>query len=291
MNKLFNIRELDRKDFPKRLLEIPDCPKKLYIRGELPPEEHKYLCVVGSRKYSEYGRQAVEKLIGGLRGYPVVIVSGLALGIDSIAHRAALSVGLTTIAVPGSGLDPKVLYPASHVGLAEKIVETGGALISEFEPNFRATPYSFPQRNRIMAGLSDAVLVVEAELKSGTLITSKYATEYNRDVYTIPGSIFSGTSSGPHMLIRLGATPITSSVELLEALGFKPEANSQQLKASSYKDCSPEELKIIDLLKTPTPRDELIRALGMSPRDANTLLSIMEIKGLIKESMGEIHLA
>ncbi len=275
--------------FPKRLKEIPDPPEKLYLRGNLPPEECKHLCVVGSRKYSEYGRQAVEKLITGLRGYPVVIVSGLALGIDSIAHRAALDTGLLTIAVPGSGLDPKVLYPSSHAQLADKIVEAGGALISEFEPSFQAEPWSFPQRNRIMAGLSDAVLVAEAELKSGTLITSKYATEYNRDVLTIPGSIFSQTSAGPHMLIRLGATPIASSSELLSALGF--ETTNYELKTNNYSDCSPEEKKIIALLQTPLPRDELIRALGMATRDANALLSIMEIKGLIKEMMGEIYLA
>ena len=229
----------------------------------------------------------VEKLIEGLRGYPVVIVSGLALGIDSIAHRTALLAGLKTIAVPGSGLDQKVLYPSSHRQLADKILSANGALLSEFEPTFRATPYSFPQRNRIMAGLSDAVLVIEAELKSGTLITSKYATDYNRDVLTIPGSIFSQTSAGPHMLIRLGATPIGTSEELLEALGFKSKIPTER----DYSDCLPEELKIIEMLKTSSDRDTLIRMLGMATRDANALLSLMEIKGLIKESVGEIHLA
>jgi len=286
----FKIRELNKSDFPKRLQEIADPPKKLYLRGEFPPEDYKYLCVVGSRKYSEYGRQVVEKLIAGLRDYPIVIVSGLALGIDSLAHHAALSANLKTIAVPGSGLDSKILYPASHRQLADKIVESGGCLLSEFEPTFRPTAYSFPQRNRIMAGLSDAVLIIEAELKSGTLITSKYATEYNRDVYTVPGSIFSSTSAGPHMLIRLGATPITSSAELLEALGISPSI-PEASNAERYKDCSPEELKIIACLKAPTSRDQLVRALGTSARETNTLLSIMEIKGIIKESFGEIHLS
>ncbi|MSU55431.1 MAG: DNA-protecting protein DprA [Candidatus Taylorbacteria bacterium] len=288
-NNIFTLRTIITKNFPKRLLEIPDCPKKLYVQGNFPPEEHKYLCVVGSRKYSEYGKHVTEKLIAGLRGYPVVIVSGLALGIDSIAHRAALLVGLKTIAVPGSGLDPKILYPASHKQLAEKIVSSGGCLLSEFEPNFKATVYSFPQRNRIMAGLSDAVLVVEAELKSGTLITSKFATEYNRDVLTIPGSIFSSTSAGPHMLIRLGATPITTSAELLTALGFDGTLNLKT--AVNYDDCSPEEKKIIALLSNPLPRDELIQELGISTSEANTILGMMEIKGLIKESMGEIRLS
>ncbi|MSR78793.1 MAG: DNA-protecting protein DprA [Candidatus Taylorbacteria bacterium] len=283
------IREIVRSDFPRRLTEMVDCPKKMYIKGTLPPDDYKWLSVVGARKYSEYGKQAVEKLISGLRGYPIVIVSGLALGIDSIAHRASLDAGLKAVAVPGSGLDPKVLYPASHKQLAEKIVSRGGCLLSEFEPMFRPTSYSFPQRNRIMAGLSDAVLIVEAELKSGTLITSKFATEYNRDVLTIPGSIFSNTSSGPHMLLRLGATPITTSAELLDALGFDGTLNLKT--ATNYDDCSPEEKKIIALLSNPVPRDELIQELGISTSEANVLLGMMEIKGLIKESMGEIRLA
>ncbi len=283
------IKILEKKDFPKRLLEITDPPEHLYIRGTLLPEESKYLCVVGARKYSEYGKQAVEKLIAGLRGYPIVIVSGLALGIDSIAHRAALLAGLKTLAVPGSGLDPKVLYPASHKQLAEKILAAGGCLLSEFEPTFRPTAYSFPQRNRIMAGLSDAVLVVEAELKSGTLITSKFATEYNRDVFIIPGSIFSPTSAGPHMLIRLGATPVTSSAELLEALGFDGTLGLKS-KTANYSDCSAEELHVINLLIEPKPRDELIQTLGLSTSEANVLLGMMEIKGLIKESMGLVRL-
>lgn len=285
-----NIRTLNRKEFPKRLLEIPDFPKKLFLKGKLPPEKSKYLAVVGSRKYSEYGKNAVEKLIAGLRGYPIVVVSGLALGIDSIAHRVAMDSNITTIAVPGSGLDESVLYPSSHRQLANKIVEKGGALISEFEPQFKATAYSFPQRNRIMAGLSDAVLVVEAELRSGTLITSKYATEYNRDVFAVPGSIFSSNSAGPHMLIRLGATPVTSSSELLDALGFQT-ASELGLNNSRFDDCSSSELKIINILKEPTTRDEIIRKLNIPTREANTTISIMEIKGLIVESFGQIRLA
>lgn len=280
---------LKPKSFPHRLVQIPDCPKKLYLEGKLPPEDYKYLCVVGSRKYSEYARQAVEKLISGLRGYPIVIVSGLALGIDAIAHESALGAGLITIAVPGSGLDPKVLYPRSNFGLAKKIISAGGAMLSEFEMDFKATAWSFPQRNRIMAGLSDAVLVAEAELRSGTLITSKFATEYNRDVFSIPGSIFSKTSEGPHMLIRLGATPITSSVELLEALGFEITDNSQQT-THNYSDCTAEERIVINFLDTPTLRDELIQKLGLPTSKANVLLSMMEVKGLIKESGGEIRL-
>ena len=294
MLKDFEIEILEGEAIPEMLREIADPPKKLYIQGKLPSPETKLLCVVGSRKYTQYGKDVCEKLISGLRGYNICIVSGLALGIDGIAHKAALEAGLKTIVVPGSGLHESVLYPSTHKLLAEKILEARGALISEFEPKFRATPYSFPQRNRIMAGMSHAVLVIEAEIKSGTLITSKFATEYNRDVLTVPGSIFSKNSEGPNMLIRLGATPVRNSEDILEALGFPGRAGKineepQNLELK-YSDCSPEELLVIKILVEPMEKDELIRALKMPVSKASTIISIMEIKGLIKESMGEIFL-
>ena len=189
----FPITSIRPKDISELLPEIPECPKSLRIQGEFPVRE-KYLAVVGSRKYSEYGKAVCEHLIKGLAGQSVCIVSGLALGIDGIAHRAALSAGLATIAIPGSGLSSKVLYPSTHRGLAQMILEKGGCLISEFEDDFIATPWSFPQRNRIVVGISHATFVIEAELKSGTLISSKYAIDFNRDVFTIPHSIFSKTS-------------------------------------------------------------------------------------------------
>ncbi|MEK7107695.1 MAG: DNA-processing protein DprA [Patescibacteria group bacterium] len=278
--------------WPPLLKEIPDPPEKLYIRGVVPDWNQKFLCVVGARRFTSYGKETCEKLITGLRGYPITIVSGLALGIDSIAHKAALAAGLKTLSVPGSGLASEAIHPRIHRVLADKIVEAGGALLSEFEPDFRATLWAFPQRNRIMAGLANATLVVEAEKKSGTLITAKLATDYNRDVLTIPGSIFSPNSEGPHLLIRLGATPITSPAELLEALGFKTEAkNSQAQLALAYADCSPDEKKILELLREPLARDILIGKLNFPASRINALLSVLEIKGLIKESMGELHLA
>lgn len=284
------IQKLLPEEFPSRLKEIADPPEHLYVQGTLPPEGHKWLTVVGSRKYSNYGKESAEMLIDGLRGYPIVVVSGLALGIDAIAHRAALSAKLLTVAVPGSGLDRRVLYPSGNRRLADEILEARGALLSEFEPDFRATTWSFPQRNRILAGLSDAVLVVEAEQKSGALITSKFATEYNRDVFTVPGSIFSSASAGPHMLIKLGATPVTTSVELLEALGFRLTTDNSQPTTRNYSECSEEEKKVVALLQNPMPKDELIDALDIPIGRANALLSLMELKGLIKESMGEIRL-
>jgi DNA processing protein len=282
------IRKLNQNEFPKALLEIPQPPKTLYIRGNLPEGNFTYLTVVGSRKYTSYGKEVCQKLIHGLRGYPIIIVSGLALGIDSIAHRSALNVGLPTIAFPGSGLDNFTIHPQTNVRLAEEIENSGGCLISEFEPDFKATLYSFPQRNRLMAGISKAVLIIEAEERSGTLITARMALDYNRDILVVPGSIFSSNSNGTNWLIRQGAIPITSSEDILEVLGFpieKPKLNDEE----KYADCSKEEMKIIELLREPLERDELVRASGMDIAKANALLSIMEIKELIKEELGEIR--
>jgi len=286
-----SIRVLLPAEFPAMIREINDPPKKLHLIGELPTSDVKYLTVVGARRYTSYGKDTCEKIIAGLTGYPISIVSGLALGIDGIAHNAALSAGLHTIAVPGSGLSDNVLYPSTHKRLAKEIISAGGALLSEFEPDFRATKWSFPQRNRIMAGMSHAVLVIEAQEKSGTLITSRLATEYNRDVCTVPGSIFSKNSAGPHMLIRLGATPVRSAEDILEVLHLKTDEENSKATEKDYSDCSPEELKIISLLSSePLERDELIRASSFSITQANTILSLMEIKGLVKESGGKICL-
>jgi len=287
--KDFKIYIIKKDKMPEMLREISDCPEKLFVQGTMPSKNTKLLCVVGSRKFTPYGKEVCEKLISGLRGYDIAIVSGLALGIDGIAHESAMNAGLKTIAVPGSGLSEKVLYPRANVQLANKILKSGGAILSEFEMDFAATPYSFPQRNRIMAGLSHATLVIEAEIKSGTLITSKLATEYNRDVFAVPGSILSKNSEGPNMLIRLGATPIRSSKDILEMLGFNIDEEPQNLELK-YSDCSPEELFIIEILKTPMSKDDLIRKAKMPISKISAIISILEIKGLVKESMGEMRL-
>lgn len=284
------IRKLSKKDFPKSLLEIPEPPENLYIIGELPPPDYVYLCVVGSRKFTSYGKEACEKIITGLKGYPIVIISGLALGIDSIAHKKASSVGLKTIVFPGSGLSPSAMYPKTNIRLAEEIVRSGGCLVSEFEPDFKATLWSFAKRNRLMAGISKAVLIIEAEEKSGTMITARLATEYNKDVLAVPGSIFSPNSKGTNKLIRLGAMPVTSAEDVLDALGFNIEKDESH-QGKLFEDLSEEEKKIIEILREPIPKDELIKKLNFPIHEANTLLSVLEIKGLIKEELGEIKLA
>lgn len=283
------IRKLANKEFPKVFLEIPQPPKNLWVVGEMPKENLIYLCVVGSRKFTSYGRECCQKIITGLKGYPIVIVSGLALGIDAIAHKTALSVGLKALVFPGSGLSKEAMYPKTNAELAQEIVEKGGCLISEFEPNFKATLWSFGKRNRLMAGISKATLVIEAGERSGTLITARLTTEYNRDLLVVPGSIFSETSKGTNMLLRLGATPITSSEDVLDALGF-PKEKSKEKQAKLFLDLLPEEKKVINLLREPVARDDLIRAMKMSTQDAQALLSIMEIKNLIQEENGEVRI-
>lgn len=287
----YQIKKLNRKDWPPLLEEINQKPEKLFYAGKIPDWSRKLLCVVGARKNTSYGKEAVETFIEGLRGYPVTVVSGLALGIDSIAHRAALKNNLPTIAVPGSGLSPEVLHPQSHLRLAEEIVEKGGCLLNEFEPEFKATQWSFPQRNRIMAGMSHATLVIEAERKSGTLITARLATEYNRDVLALPGSIWNSTSEGPHLLVRLGATPIRDSDDILEALHIESHSAEAPRDEEKYFDCSEKEMAIIKILSEPLPRDEILRRTGFPVGETQTLLSLLELKGLIKETLGEIRLA
>jgi len=283
-----DIYKLKPEQYPEGLNEIPQPPKTLYIRGKLPSEDVIYLAVVGSRKYTSYGKDICEKLIRGLKGYPIVIVSGLAIGIDTIAHRAALENGLTTISFPGSGLDNNILYPRANIKLAQEIINKGGCLISEFEPNAISQLYFFPQRNRLMAGISKAVLIIEAEEKSGTLITARMAVDYNRDVLAVPGSAFSSNSNGTNHLIKQGATPVINSSDVLEALGFEIEKEKRSDK-EKYADCGKDEMKIIELLREPMERNDLIRELDMNIGPANALLSIMEIKDLIKEELGEIR--
>ena len=275
---------LAHEEFPQQLREIPQPPKRLYLSGRLfASPETVFLTVVGARKHSSYGRDVCETVIAGLAGYDITIVSGLALGIDAIAHNAAINAGLHTVAIPGSGLDEDVLYPRTNVLLAKRILEHGGGLLSEFPPDTKAAPWTFPQRNRIMAGLSKATLLVEAEEKSGTMITARMTTDYNRDVLAVPGSIFSPLSNGPNRLITLGATPIHSSADVLTALGFTENDTSKQLELD-FSGLSEYEQRIMEALTAPKRRDLLIEEVGLAVSDGNIILMKMEIAGLIKET-------
>ncbi len=272
-------------EIPERLREINDPPKKLYIEGNLPKGDFKYLAVVGSRNFTSYGKAACEEIIAGLTGYPIVIISGLALGIDAIAHEAALRHGLLTMALPGSGISEKAIAPRTNFLLSRKILQAGGCVMSELEPEAMAAVWTFPRRNRIMAGLCDAVLLIEAKEKSGTLITARLAMEYNRDVLVVPGEIFSETSKGTNKLLLDGAHPCLSAKEVLEMLGFK----ERELVEKTYDDCTDAEKAVLKLLYEPMAKESLLLQYEGSVTELNMALSLLELKGHIKETMGEIR--
>lgn len=280
------LKKLDRNEYPQQFLETPDPPKELYLEGTLPPPETALLAVVGSRAYTPYGKRACEHIIEGLAGAPIAIVSGLALGIDGIAHEVAMRARLPTIAIPGSGLDRSVLYPRSHVSLANRIVQSGGALLSEFAPNERATVYSFPKRNRLMAGISRGVLIIEATEKSGTLITARLALDYNRDVFVVPHSIFSESGKGSLKLLKDGAIPVTSASDILKYWGLETAPPSA---AHIPENLSAEETLVLTLLAEPLSKDELVARSAIPVSELNILLSIMELKGLIKDELGLVR--
>jgi len=260
------------------LLETPQPPKELWYQGKLPSPELKLLAVVGSRQYTTYGQQVIEHLFSGLAGFPIGIISGLALGIDRLAHEAALKNNLYTLAVPGSGLDESVLYPASHKSLAKKILESGGGLLSELSPQTPAAPWTFPQRNRIMAGLAQATLLIEAGEKSGTLITARLAVDYNRELLAVPGSIFSKNTYGTHQFLKLGATLVTDSSDILDVFNIKADPKDKKVTTV---DLTPEEKKVITLLHEPQEKDTLLRSLSLPAAQANILLMHMEMQGYI----------
>ena len=283
-----DLKQLRPEDFPPLLRQISDPPKKLYVRGELPSTEKQWLTIVGSRALTPYGIAVCKHLIEGLRGYPIVVVSGLAYGADAAAHKAALEVGLPTVAVPGSGLGWDVLYPRANVGLAREILKAGGALLSEEEPETKAADWTFPKRNRVMAGLSRATLIIEAKELSGSLITARLTIEYNRELLVVPGSIFSEESKGTHQFLRLGAAAVTSPDDILVALGLEKRTNENL--TSLREDLSDEERRVIEIIAAPLSRDQLIKALELPITEANVLLSTMEIKGLIVEELGVVRI-
>ncbi|MEK9175646.1 MAG: DNA-processing protein DprA [Patescibacteria group bacterium] len=264
--------------FPARLREIPIPPQKISVWGKLPTEGN-FLGIVGTRRCTAYGEEIVRKIVAGLVPHNFIIVSGLAVGIDTIAHKAALENNIPTIAVLGSGLSPNVLYPKQNVRLANEIASRGGAVISEHEFETIATTWSFPQRNRIISGLSSAVLVVEAPQKSGALNTAKFALDQNRDVCAVPGSIFAPNSTGSNKLIKQGAHLIESAEDILRL--YNIEIDEAQ-NATLFDDISPEEKNILSVLTEPMDVDMLIRKSKIPTSSAHAIIGLMEIRGIIK---------
>lgn len=277
------VKILLQEEFPRLLKETPFPPELLYIKGNLPDENLIHIAVVGTRKCSNYGKEACEKIVSDLAQYKIVIVSGLAIGIDAISHKNAILNNTQTIGVLGCGLKDDVFYPKENHRLAREIVEKGGCVISEYPYSMKAARWTFQQRNRIVAGLSRGTFVVEAPEKSGALITANFAVDYNRDVFVLPGSIFSENSKGTNKLMKSGAIPVTSAEDILQHFGIETKSAEKEF------NLSPIEEKIISALIEPMPKDELIRKTGLLAKDINPTLSILEIRGIIKESGGEIY--
>lgn len=272
----------DSPGYPQRLKEIYDYPPVLYIRGELLPEDECCLAVVGTRRATVYGRQVTEEIVADLARNKVTIVSGLARGIDSIAHRAALGVSGRTIAVFASGLD--IVYPAENAKLAREIMEHG-ALVSEYPLGIRPKADNFPRRNRIMSGMSLGVLVVEAGESSGALITASQALEQNREVFAVPGSILSPNSRGTNRLIQEGAKLVMNCADILEELNLSMVA--QQLEMKELAPANEIESRLLkELTAEPVHIDEVCRRSGLPMATVSSTLAIMELKGMAKQVGG-----
>ena len=261
-------------NYPILLEDIPSPPAQLFLHGQLPPQAV-MVAIVGSRKCSDYGQAATYQLAYELARAGVVIVSGLALGVDTVAHTAALEAGGTTLAVQACGWDQ--IYPAANRGLAEQILRQGGGIISEYEKGMPALKQNFPARNRIIAGLCVATIVTEAAARSGALITANFALQQNRQVMAVPGNITNPLSAGPNNLLKAGATPITGSSDVLAALNFQIEQTQPTAPSSQ------EEAAILELLKQGCRTTQaLIERSGLSAQQFASIISLMEITGQVR---------
>ncbi len=281
----YNIKIITIKDkeYPTLLKQIYGPPATLYYKGKWPENIGFCLAVVGSRKYTSYGKQAVEHFTRPLARAGLVITSGLALGIDALAHLACLKENGATIGVLGSGLGQ--IYPASNRYISEKILNSNGLIISEYPLNSPPLSYHFPQRNRIISGLSLGTLIIEASIKSGASITAKLALEQGREVFAVPGSVFNPNSEGTNNLIKEGARPVSSAEEIIEALELK---NIKSLvKARQASPQTPQEEKILSVLtREPSHANAIARDLKLDTATINATLLTMELKGMIRNLGG-----
>ncbi len=272
-------------DYPALLKGISSPPKTLYARGKFISDEA-CIAVVGTRRCSDYGKSAAFSIVQGLIDAGVTIISGLAPGIDTVAHEIAVENGARTIAVLGTGLDKKSIYPQTNVVLADRIVENNGLLLSEYPPGTPGAKYTFPQRNRIISGLSHGVLIIEAKEKSGSLITADWAKKQGRAVFAVPGPIHSQNSRGCNALIKQGALLVDSAEDILKALNIAPRKARPRRAA----DADAEEAKIIGALtEEPLDADKIIIRTGLPAKKILSLLPVMEIKGLIRDLGGGVY--
>lgn len=266
-------------EYPGMLLHIPSAPPLIYVRGQIAPNDTLTVAVVGTRSPTSYGRDVAQQLVAELVAAGVTIISGLAIGIDQIAHSAALRAGGRTIGVLPCGID--MVYPDRHRKLATQICESG-ALVSEFSFGTRPLPQLFPVRNRLISGLARAVLIIEARPGSGALITADYALEQGRDVLAVPGPIYSLTSEGPHRLIRNGAGLVTSARDVLEALNMEYMV-TQPLERAALPEEDDERRVLALLSREPQHIDELSRTSSLAVQHIASMLTLLELKGYVRQ--------
>ncbi len=273
-----NSNSPDEHNFTQITASIAKPPKRLYFIGKLPETSVISVAIVGTRKPTAYGKEVAHQLAFELAKQGILIISGLALGIDSIAHKGALEAGQPTIAVLANGVDKP--YPASHTQLAKQIVNSGGALISEYKPGTPPLPHQFLARNRIVSGLSQAVIVVEAAKRSGTLSTVSHALDQGKEVFAVPGNITSPLSVGCNMLIKQGATPINSSQDVLDVIApSKSQSSQSQMPLGD----TPPEQSILELLQEGVRDGEILLIKSkLEAKDFNQTLSMLEIKGQVR---------
>ncbi len=281
---------LSNHDYPALLKEIPLPPAVLYYVGRLPKPREILIAVVGSRKFSSYGKHCVEKIAGDLTLRGIRIISGMAIGIDTLSHKICLKNGRATFAVLGCGLDQ--IYPASNQQLAQEIIQNGG-LMSEYPPGFKVFKQNFYARNRIISGLSQGVVIIEAHLKSGTFITANHALDQNREVFAVPGEIFAQSSQGCHRLIQAGAKLVTSAQDILEEFRIPlPDGKeNSSFESSVRKPRNKTQNKIMDFLSPqPIPIDKLIFLTKLETNVLLANLTEMELDGLVKKNGEEYYL-
>lgn len=278
-------------DYPRRLLNCYDSPTLLFYKGTADLNASKVLAIVGTRSNTEYGKQFTEKLIKDLSEQEILIISGLAHGIDALAHKAALKNGLATVGVVGHGLDK--VYPLENTGLAKDIVKEGGGILTEFFSGTKPDKHNFPLRNRIVAGLSDATVVVETNIKGGSMITAKLADAYNRDVFAVPGRTTDKASSGCNHLVKYNkAILLTDADELLDVLGWaerKKEKARQQKEL--FIELSAEEKQIVQLLqeKEMVHIDEINLRSGLSSSAAAAAILNLELQNVVASLPGKMY--
>ncbi|MBI2551015.1 DNA-protecting protein DprA [Candidatus Uhrbacteria bacterium] len=272
-------------DYPKPFTHLHDAPAYFFLRGSLPNPKLPTLAVVGSRTATSYAHAAMRILVEPVAENGVVIVSGLARGIDTLAHECALRMGAPTIAVIGSGLDRASMYPAQNRDLAERIVKSGGAVISEYPVGKEAHPEHFPIRNRLIAALGKATLVVEGAIKSGSLITAKETLDVGRDVLAVPGPITSPLSEGPNALIRAGAVPATKPEDIYHSLGVTP----LEEKTTAVAENPTEEAILASLSQVAIHVDDLIRQTKLPAMTVLSTLTILEMRGAARSLLGKMY--